>query len=193
MSFDLHLSQLQQRILALALLALLLSPFAITLASNFQERALHHEHVATLKRHIATYNTIIEHKKDWSSALQHLYRGNASAGLLPLGNLTATAALLQSRAAAIATRYGGSNVQSSAEIQSGTSEPARYVLTLEFDADIGDIVKVLSDLRLQRPLMVVTHLKLTNHDLPNQAVPEMSGPRILHTEATIDCFMRLSP
>lgn len=193
MSFDFNLSQLQQRTIALALLVLLLSPLAISLASNLQERALHHEHVATLKRHIASYNAVIRHKSDWALSLQHLSRGSASADLLPVGNLTATAALLQSRAAAIATKNGAIAVQSSAEIQSGNSEPARYVLTLEFDAAIEDIVKVLSDLRSQTPLMIVTQLKLTNRDLRDQPVPETNGPRILHAVATIDCFMRLSP
>jgi hypothetical protein len=160
MAFEIELSPVQKRIIALLILAAALLPLGFSLASNFSTRSWDHETLSLLESQQAVSVALIEHAPYWADEVNQL-NAIASRGkfFFAEGSGAAAADHMRTKFVQIVTAQKAKLLAAEARVEttaaSGVNE-VRLEATLE--TDIAGLAHILHDLDEARPFMLATRL-----------------------------------
>lgn len=160
MSFDLTLSSLQSRILALALAAIPVIAVLLLAIGLMLAWSGHHARVAALTAQRDAYRRSLSQEPALDASIRQLdAEKRASNYFFRGGDSAAAAAKIRSRISDIVGRDGATVARDDVElVAAGEDSPIQLRASVSFSGDIKSLTKILYDLRREKPLLFVTQL-----------------------------------
>ena len=192
MQFELSLTSLQQRALAIALA---LIPIAIVLigVGLFSEAQIeHHERVAFLEREINRYQAAIDKAPIWERKLAEIKSAPQWQGVfLPGTAVTWANTTSPSPLASVITGNGGTVQQSRTAVRADAQGAATRVDSdVTFTADITALTHILYAMRISGPLFIIKRLAI--HDQEGALSSPRTTPNKLRVELRVTGYGRPS-
>jgi hypothetical protein len=181
MQFELTVTALQQRAIAIALALLPAAGIVAVLYVFVAGQIDHHSRVAMLVRELAREHALITQSQDWEARLLNIRAAPPWQRLFVGYNR-------QSGAAAQLINNAGAKVERSSVARLDSKGAAELDETVLFTADIGKLSQILAQLRKTQPLFVIRRLSIRDAE-PSSITPR-TVPNALHIELTVAEFAR---
>jgi hypothetical protein len=189
MRFEIALSELQQRCIAVALAVVPLLGVIAATTAFVSAQIQHHDSVTIRAREIAQQKAVLEMAPQWEQRLASLKASSLWRGLfLPPGAVAANGG--QQGHLMHILLQNGATVERNSTVTPETAGAQEIDESASFTADISTLTKVLTELRTTQPLSVIRRLSV--EDLENGATGVRSLPNQLHVELTTAGFRQPS-
>lgn len=188
MRFEISLSALQQRILALTLAAVPLMVLGMMLATFCSEQLTHHARVSLLMHELTKERSLIAKAPSWALRLTTIKASGLWQNIfLPSANRGGE----QNQLLQIVKKAGGTVLQSSITFPKPLQGVASEVdENVSFSADITMLTHILYELRTPTPVFVIRRLVIHNEERP-RTTPRLI-PNQLRIDLTVTGFARPS-
>jgi hypothetical protein len=187
MSFDLTLSPLQQRALALVLAALPVLAAVLIAASLALSWSAHHARIAALAAQQTAYRKALTDAPIYKSAIARARASEAANDYFFANDQSsAAAAKVRSRIGAIVSGDGATITRDDVElVAAGDESPVELRASISFTGDIKSLSRILYDLRQARPLLFVTQLAVHSGA---EAAP-LTAPNRLQAALVVEAYL----
>jgi hypothetical protein len=187
MSFEIILTPLQKRILAIALAALPVCLILVILAGAIGGWSEHHARMAVLERERLTFKQLIDDLPRRTQEIAEIKNSGVRQYIFSATQVSAISGQIESDVAQAVKSVGGTMTQSNAQIVSDADSPAdRISEHVAFTCDISGLVRVLHRIAEARPALFVDQLTI---DDPGQGAP-LAGPHRLNVNMIVTGYRR---
>lgn len=192
MQFELSLTSLQQRALAIALALIPILFMLIGIGLFVGAQIEHHERVVFLERELNRYQAAIDEAPNWERKLAEVRSSPQWQGIfLPGTVITWANATSPSPLAPIITGNGGTVLQSRTDIRADAQRTTTQVNNdVTFTADITALTHILYAMRVSGPIFIIKRLVV--HDQEGALSGQRTIPNKLRIELHVTGFGRPS-
>ncbi len=186
MSFEVDLTPLQKRVVALALVAI---PVCILIAVSFGAVVgwtEHRERIAVLERERVTYEQLIADLPRRTQEIAEIKASGVQQDLFPTSQVSGIANRIESDVTQIVKSDGGALTEARAQIASNSDSPVVGISEhVTFTSDIAGLVRILHHLAGKKPSLFVE--RLTIDDPGQDEAP--AGPHRLTVDMVVAGYM----
>jgi hypothetical protein len=194
MSMQLRFSQTPQRFVALGLLILPIVAIVWLSLVQLSEYSQHQERVSLLVRQLDRYEVLTQSAPGWKIEVAKLRASGVTAGLLYGGRDAAMAnAELRNKVSQIVGADGGRLSRGMIDPRPYSGKgPAKIAMTISFVAEAAQVVHVLHDLQVARPLVRVERMAIHNPEGEVAATASLTRPNRLRVDLLVTSYAVVS-